>query len=127
MGIGGVYRYSSANRTKIGKRIVSTPENLLHFVYNIKILATLRSMWRNSINLLTDSERIDRILDHIDNKTTDLGEKVWREPTSSYATQERFDAEIELLRRSPTPFAPPLCCPRMVVTSQEKPLARRFW
>ena len=61
--------------------------------------------------MLTDSERIDRILDHIDNKTTDLGEKVWREPTSSYATQERFDAEIELLRRSPIPFCPAAMLP----------------
>jgi phenylpropionate dioxygenase-like ring-hydroxylating dioxygenase large terminal subunit len=76
-------------------------------------LTTLRSIWRKHINLLTDSERIDRILDHIDNKTTDLGEKVWREPVSSYATQERFNAEIELLRRSPTPFCPTAMLPEI--------------
>ncbi|MEP4147008.1 MAG: aromatic ring-hydroxylating dioxygenase subunit alpha [Halioglobus sp.] len=61
--------------------------------------------------MLSDSELIDRILDHIDNNTTDLGEEVWREPTANYASQERFRAEIELLRRTPTPFCPTALLP----------------
>ena len=61
--------------------------------------------------MLNESELIDRILDHIDNKTTDLGEEVWREPTASYASEERFNTEIELLRRTPTPFCPTAMLP----------------
>lgn len=57
-------------------------------------------------NLLSDHDVIDRIFDHIDNKTTDLGDTVWREPVENYQSQERFDAEINLLRRIPVPFCP---------------------
>lgn len=63
--------------------------------------------------MLTESKLIDRILDHIDNKTTDLGEKVWREPIASYSSDERFNAEINLLRRSPTPFCPTAMLPEI--------------
>ncbi|MFT6583536.1 MAG: hypothetical protein ACJAU6_003990, partial [Alphaproteobacteria bacterium] len=31
--------------------------------------------------LLSDSDLIERIFGHIDNNTTDLGDRVWREPT----------------------------------------------
>lgn len=56
--------------------------------------------------LLNDKQLIDRILDHIDNKTTDLGAEVWREPSANYVDQNRFDAEIALLRRSTIAFCP---------------------
>ncbi|MGO1117457.1 aromatic ring-hydroxylating oxygenase subunit alpha [Rhodovibrionaceae bacterium A322] len=61
--------------------------------------------------LLSDLEVIDRIFDHADAKTTDLGDEVWREPIESYMSQERFDAEIEILRRVPVPFCPSSALP----------------
>ncbi|WP_169545256.1 aromatic ring-hydroxylating oxygenase subunit alpha [Sneathiella aquimaris] len=56
--------------------------------------------------LLSDNDVIDRIFQHIDNKTTDLGETVWKEPVENYMSQERFEKEIELLRRMPVPYCP---------------------
>ena len=61
--------------------------------------------------LLDDAEVIDRIFDHIDGKTTDEGEEIWREPVESYLSQERFDAEIALLRRLPVSFCPSASLP----------------
>lgn len=61
----------------------------------------------NAMNkLLTDQQLIERTLEHIDNKSTDMGTDVWREPMASYLDQDRFDAEIALIRRSPVPFCP---------------------
>jgi phenylpropionate dioxygenase-like ring-hydroxylating dioxygenase large terminal subunit len=62
-------------------------------------------------HLLNDDEVIERILNHIDNKTTDLGETVWREPATSYLSEDRFEAEIALLRRMPIPFCPSAMLP----------------
>ena len=56
--------------------------------------------------LLSDDQLIQRILDHIDNKTTDMGEQVWREPVENYFSQDRFDREIALIRRSTVAFCP---------------------
>lgn len=57
--------------------------------------------------LLDDRSLAQRILDHIDNKTTDLGDRCWQEPIANYRSQERFDLELErVLRRTPTPFCP---------------------
>ena len=57
-------------------------------------------------SLLNDQQIIERVFEHIDNKTTDLGETVWKEPVSSYLSDERFESEIALLRRMPIPFCP---------------------
>ena len=57
-----------------------------------------------SVSLLDEQQTIDRIFTHIDEGTTDLGDTVWREPVENYHSQERFDAEIALLRRRPVPF-----------------------
>jgi phenylpropionate dioxygenase-like ring-hydroxylating dioxygenase large terminal subunit len=57
-------------------------------------------------HLLNDADLIDRIFSHIDGKTTDAGTQVWREPVENYRSRERFDAEIEVLRRIPVPFCP---------------------
>lgn len=62
-------------------------------------------------NLLSDSEVIERIFHHADNKTTDVGDAVWREPTEHYHSPERFAAELELLRRLPVPFCPSAALP----------------
>ena len=57
--------------------------------------------------LADDPTVVQRILDHIDNKTTDLGETVWREPVANYRSEQRFLAERDrVLRRYPTPFCP---------------------
>jgi phenylpropionate dioxygenase-like ring-hydroxylating dioxygenase large terminal subunit len=66
-----------------------------------------------SINnhFLNESDAIERIFNHIDNGTTDLGDTVWKEPVSNYHSKERFDAEISLLRRSPIPYCPSAALP----------------
>jgi phenylpropionate dioxygenase-like ring-hydroxylating dioxygenase large terminal subunit len=59
------------------------------------------------MSLLDDQSVAQRILDHIDNQTTDLSESSWREPVENYRSKPRFEAELSLiLRRYPTPFCP---------------------
>ena len=55
--------------------------------------------------LLNDAELIDRILAHVDAKSTDKGTVVWREPAENYRSPERFAAELQvcLLYTSPSP------------------------
>lgn len=55
---------------------------------------------------LSDQDAIEQIFAHIDNGTTDLGDTIWHEPVEHYFSQDRFDAEIALLRRVPVPFCP---------------------
>ena len=61
--------------------------------------------------LLDDQSVVQRILDHIDKQTTDLGDQVWREPVENYLSHERFAAEMELLRRYLIPFCPSAALP----------------
>jgi len=56
------------------------------------------------IPLLSEQKILERMFDHIDNKTTDLGDTVWKEPVASYLSQERFESEIALLRSLPVVF-----------------------
>jgi phenylpropionate dioxygenase-like ring-hydroxylating dioxygenase large terminal subunit len=57
--------------------------------------------------LLTDHEITERVLAHIANRTTDVGDELWREPVENYRSQERFAAEMErVLRRDYTAFCP---------------------
>jgi phenylpropionate dioxygenase-like ring-hydroxylating dioxygenase large terminal subunit len=57
--------------------------------------------------LADDQTVVQRLLDHIDHKTTDLSEASWREPVENYRSPERFAAELEVvLRRYPVPFCP---------------------
>jgi phenylpropionate dioxygenase-like ring-hydroxylating dioxygenase large terminal subunit len=64
--------------------------------------------------LADDPTVIARLLDHIDHKTTDLSDGVWREPVEHYTSQERFKAEItDVLRRTPTPFCPSAALPEV--------------
>ena len=65
-----------------------------------------------TVSLLNDQEAIERIFTHIDEGTTDLGDTVWREPVENYHSQERFDAEIALLRSRPIPFCPSAALPK---------------
>ena len=51
---------------------------------------------------MDDRSVAQRVLDHIANGTTDVGEEVWREPVANYRSRERLDAEIEhVLRGAP--------------------------
>lgn len=61
--------------------------------------------------LLTDAEVVSRVLDHIDNKTTDLGQSNWQEPVVNYKSPHRLATEIELLKRLPVPFCPSAALP----------------
>jgi phenylpropionate dioxygenase-like ring-hydroxylating dioxygenase large terminal subunit len=57
--------------------------------------------------LMDDRSVAERILDHIDNRSTDIADECWREPIDSYRSEARFAAEMSLvLRRTPTPFCP---------------------
>ena len=56
--------------------------------------------------LMSDDQIIERVFSHIDNKTTDLGKEVWKEPVKNYIDQQRFDNEIKLLRSLPVPYCP---------------------
>lgn len=54
----------------------------------------------------SDADVIQRLLDHIDRKTTDLSESPWREPVQNYRCAKRLEAEIKLLRSRYIPFCP---------------------
>jgi phenylpropionate dioxygenase-like ring-hydroxylating dioxygenase large terminal subunit len=57
--------------------------------------------------LADEASIVDRILKHIDAKSTDLSDGVWREPVVHYLSRDRFAAEIEqVFRRTLTPFCP---------------------
>lgn len=73
-----------------------------------------------NIPLLNEQEIAERIFEHIDNKTTDLGTEVWKEPVSSYFSQQRFESEISLLRGMPIPF-----CPSAMLAEKGSYLARK--
>jgi phenylpropionate dioxygenase-like ring-hydroxylating dioxygenase large terminal subunit len=64
------------------------------------------------MTLLSEIDLIDRIFEHIDGKTTDVGDAVWQEPTENYRSQERFDAEIALMRQLPVAFCPSAALPQ---------------
>ncbi len=62
--------------------------------------------------LADDATVVARILDHIDEKSTDRGEITWREPIENYRCERRYAAEIELMRRTATPFCPSAALPQ---------------
>jgi phenylpropionate dioxygenase-like ring-hydroxylating dioxygenase large terminal subunit len=55
---------------------------------------------------MDDQSVIERVLSHVRDGTTDLGDEVWREPVENYRSEERFRREVALLRRLPVPFCP---------------------
>jgi phenylpropionate dioxygenase-like ring-hydroxylating dioxygenase large terminal subunit len=61
--------------------------------------------------LADDPTVVQRILDHVDHHTTDVGERTLREPVENYRSEARFAAEWRVLRRWPTPFCPSLALP----------------
>lgn len=59
------------------------------------------------MSLLDNSAVAQRILDHIDHRTTDRGNEVWREPVANYCSADRLAREIEcVFRTTPTAFCP---------------------
>lgn len=62
----------------------------------------------NSSGLLGETQVVLRIFDHIDNKTTDLGDTIWTEPVSNYTSQDRLAAELDLIKRRFVMFCPSL-------------------
>src|SRR5262249_24358973 len=67
----------------------------------------LDSRRRSSMTaLMDDAAVVRRIFDHIDHKSTDLGEGSWREPVEHYRSPERFAAELVLLRKGSVAFCP---------------------
>lgn len=56
--------------------------------------------------LMSDADVIQRIFDHIDSKTTDMGKSSWKEPVNHYLCEQRLDAERKLMRRRTTVFCP---------------------
>jgi len=62
-------------------------------------------------SFMSDSEVVSRVLGHIDNKTTDRGDTVWKEPVESYRSEARLEAELALFRSVPTPFCPSTALP----------------
>lgn len=61
--------------------------------------------------LLNDTDLVDRILAHVDARSTDKGTTVWREPAENYISPERFARELEVLRRVPMAFCPSAALP----------------
>lgn len=58
-----------------------------------------------------DAAVVARVLEHIDNKSTDVAPATWREPVANYLSAERFAKELELFRRFPTPLCPSAALP----------------
>ena len=56
--------------------------------------------------LMNDTQVIQRVLDHVDAKSTDMGDEVWREPAENYRSAERFAQEMELFKRLPMVYCP---------------------
>jgi phenylpropionate dioxygenase-like ring-hydroxylating dioxygenase large terminal subunit len=68
-------------------------------------------MDNNNAGLLDNNDVIDRIFDHIDNGTTDLGTVQWHEPVEHYTSESRYEQEIALLRQRPVVFCPSAAIP----------------
>lgn len=60
----------------------------------------------------SDAQVIQRVLDHIDRRSTDTTEEIWREPVENYRDPIRFEAELALMRRYPILFCPSLMLDR---------------
>ncbi len=61
--------------------------------------------------LLNDHELTERIFAHAANRSTDVGAEIWREPVANYRDPARLEAELALMRRTPTPFCPSASLP----------------
>lgn len=60
---------------------------------------------------MDDRAVAERVLRHVKEQTTDVGDEVWREPVENYRSPERFERELRLLRGTPVPFCPSAALP----------------
>ena len=60
---------------------------------------------------LSDSDVVDRVLGHVADRTTDRGERTWREPVAHYRSPERLERERALMRALPVAFCPSIALP----------------
>src|SRR5262249_6366947 len=61
---------------------------------------------------LSDADVAARVLQHVRDRTTDVGGEVWREPVENCRSPERFAREVEaVLRCWPVPFCPSAALP----------------
>ena len=58
--------------------------------------------------LLNSNDIIDRVFEHIDNGTTDLGETVWKEPVDHYDSRYGLTKRSRCCDDDPWFFAHPL-------------------
>ena len=73
--------------------------------------ANPKALMDDQLARMDDQSAVRRILAHIENRTTDLGTEVWREPVENYRSPERYAAELALMRRFPVPFCPSAALP----------------
>ena len=61
---------------------------------------------------MDDAQVAERVLAHIANRSTDMGDAVWREPVENYRSVERFERERKaVLRRFAVPYCPSAALP----------------
>jgi phenylpropionate dioxygenase-like ring-hydroxylating dioxygenase large terminal subunit len=60
----------------------------------------------NEKKLLSDTEVVLRIFDHIDHATTDKGNQSWKEPVENYRSKVRLEAELKILQSRTIVFCP---------------------
>lgn len=61
--------------------------------------------------LADDPTVIQRVLDHIDNRTTDVTGECWREPVGNYRSLQRYAAEVGLIKSRFVGFCPSAALP----------------
>ena len=64
------------------QRLINTSFTPMIFVFYILVGRIIERI--KMVKLLSDQEVIQKVLDQIDNKTTDLGDEVWRDPVGNY-------------------------------------------
>lgn len=63
-------------------------------------------------SILDDEAVVERVLQHISNKTTDEADEVWREPVANYLCQQRLAGEKQqVMWRWPSVFCPSAALP----------------
>ena len=63
---------------------------------------------------MDDQSVAQRVLDHIANGTTDVGQEVWREPVANYRSKERLPPRSSACCGArPTPFCPSAALPEV--------------
>ncbi len=68
-------------------------------------------MVHTTLGLLSDAAVVQRLLEHIDRGSTDVGEGTWREPVAHYLSPDRYAAELALLRSGAVAYCPSAALP----------------